>query len=142
MELVIENTNKILTYLEKIKACDDKEEVNKLLNKEIIRNNAIYLSYENFTITSETENKIKQTNNFNLIIANNVLTANLLAGNTLLDDKIFNIEKNRCRNDYVHMTFIHVPDSYHFLSSELVYEENGYKTYYVSLLHGFVTIKD
>ncbi len=142
MELVIQDSAKLLKYLENIKVCDCKEDVNKLLNKDIIRNNGIDMSYENYTITSESEKKIKQTINFNLLIANNILTANLLVGNTLLDDKVTKINKNDCKKDYVHHTFLHIPNSFHFLSCEMVYENNGYKTYYVKLLDGFVTVKD
>ena len=142
MELVIENIDKLLKHLDKVKKCDSKEEINKLLNKEIIRNNGISISYENYTITSESDKKIKQTNNFNFLIANNVLSANLLAGNSILDDKMIKIDKVNCANEYIHNTFLHVPESLHFLSAELVYEENGFKTYYVKLLDGFLTIKD
>lgn len=142
MELVIQDSVKLLRYLENIKACDCKEDVDKLLNKDLIRNNGIDMSYENYTITSESEKKIKQTINFNLLIANNILTANLLVGNTLLDDTVTKINKDDCKKDYVHHTFLHIPNSFHFLSSEMVYENNGYITYYVKLLDGFVTVKD
>ena len=142
MELVFDNLDKLLKHIEKIKKLDDKNEINKLLDKEIIRNNSISLSYENFTITSESDKKIKQAHNFNMIIANNVVTSNLLACNTVLDTDMVVWDKKTCKDTYVHNTFIHIPEALHFLSSELVYEINGYKTYYVKMLDGFITIKD
>lgn len=142
MELVIDNLDKLLKHIEKIKKLDDKNEINKLLDKEIIRNNAISMSYENFTITSESDRKVKQTHNFNMLIANNVVTSNLLAGNTVLDTDMVVWDKITCKNTYVHNTFLHIPESMHFLSAELVYEVNEYKTYYVKMLDGFVTVKD
>lgn len=142
MELVIENLDKLLKHIEKIKKLDDKNEINKLLDKEIIRNNSLSMSYENFTITSESDKKVKQTHNFNILIANDIITSNILAGNTALDTDMHTWDKKTCKDIFIRQTFIHVPASMHFLSAELVYEINEYKTYYVKLLDCFVTIKD
>lgn len=142
MELVIDNLDKLLKHIDKIKKLEDKNEINKLLDKEIIRNNSISMSYENYTITAESDKKVKQTHNFNILIANNVVTANLLVGNTVLDTDMYVWDKKTCKDTYVHNTFLHIPESMHFLSAELVYEVNGYKTYYVKMLDGFVTVKD
>lgn len=142
MELVIDNLDKLLKHIEKIKKFDDKNEINKLLDKEIIRNNSLSMSYENYTITSESDRKVKETHNFNILIANNVVTSNLLAGNTILDTDMCVWDKKTCKDTYNHNTFLHIPESMHNLSAELVYEINEYKTYYVKMLDGFITVKD
>ena len=142
MELVIDNLDKLLKHIEKIKKFDDKNEINKLLDKEIIRNNSLSMSYENYTITSESDRKVKETHNFNMFIANNVVTSNLLAGNTILDTDMCVWDKKTCKDTYNHNTFLHIPESMHNLSAELVYEINEYKTYYVKMLDGFITVKD
>ena len=66
----------------------------------------------------------------------------MLAGNTILDTDMCVWDKKTCKDTYNHNTFLHIPESMHNLSAELVYEINEYKTYYVKMLDGFITVKD
>lgn len=110
-------------------------ELNKKYNLSF-NNENIEIGYSVRSIDIPMNKGKSKTHTYIVIGAKNVFTALLLeAVDNIKDLPIKTIsEYNKY---YQHETFLHVPESLHYLSSEVVYEVNDYKVYYIKELELF-----
>ena len=83
----------------------------------------------------------KVTKSYEVIGAKNIFTALLLEGCLNIDINVDKRSINEILDTFQHEKFIHVPESLHYLSSEVVYEDENYYVVFIKDAKIFKAIK-
>lgn len=85
--------------------------------------------------------EVKVTKSYEVIGAKNIFTALLLEGCLNIDINVDKRSINEILDTFQHEKFIHVPESLHYLSSEVVYEDENYYVVFIKDAKIFKAIK-
>lgn len=108
---------------------DDIESFNIRING-LIKNISFKVGIKKSKIDIPSETKCS-TKEFEVIGAKNIVTALILEGCLKFDNKVDTMTIVERLETFKHNKFVHVPESLHYLSSEIVYENNEYQVVFI-----------
>lgn len=118
---------------------DDIENFNIRING-LIKNIIFKIGYKKCKIDIPSETSCS-TKEFEVIGAKNIVTALILEGCLNFDNKIDTMTIVERLETFKHNKFVHVPESLHYLSSEIVYENNDYQVVFIKETQSYKAYK-